>query len=244
MKNMSKSEIERKIKKFVERCLDVILSHSKPFQDYINYRYNRARYTAIETRYLDDSYCTHNGVKFYLNDAISTLTAVETDYCFDDIHPSDIVLDIGANIGAFALQAAKKANHVYAVEPLYADYLRKNIELNNINNITVLEFGLGDELKKQHVEFRSRRDIIITRSLSSILELIGGCDFLKVDCEGGEWHIKPDELDGMRRIECEVHNLDGKHNLDNFRHILIDAGFEYISEKRGDRIMLFHAKKV
>ncbi|HUW85261.1 MAG TPA: FkbM family methyltransferase, partial [Methanoregula sp.] len=38
-----------------------------------------------------------------------------------------------------------------------------------------------------------------------IIEMAGGCDFLKCDCEGAEWHIVPEDLTGIRRIEMELH---------------------------------------
>jgi len=36
---------------------------------------------------------------------------------------------------------------------------------------------------------------------------MGGCTFLKVDCEGGEWFIESEELRGIRRIEMELHRM-------------------------------------
>jgi hypothetical protein len=33
----------------------------------------------------------------------------------------------------------------------------------------------------------------------------GGCDFLKCDCEGGEWLMNPEDLAGIRRLEMELH---------------------------------------
>jgi hypothetical protein len=35
--------------------------------------------------------------------------------------------------------------------------------------------------------------------------MAGGCDFLKCDCEGAEWLIRPADLAGVRRIEMELH---------------------------------------
>ena len=57
-----------------------------------------------ETRMILDEIFVH---KFYLQEGISIL-------------PGDIVLDVGANIGAFTLFAARHRAHVYAYEPLPA----------------------------------------------------------------------------------------------------------------------------
>lgn len=44
-----------------------------------------------------------------------------------------------------------------------------------------------------------------TLSLLDIIKECGGCDFLKIDIEGGEWEINPIDLRGIRRIELETH---------------------------------------
>jgi hypothetical protein len=41
--------------------------------------------------------------------------------------------------------------------------------------------------------------------LGKIITMAGGCDFLKCDCEGAEWQIIPEDLEGVRRIEMELH---------------------------------------
>ena len=44
-----------------------------------------------------------------------------------------------------------------------------------------------------------------TVSLKSVIDMTGGCDFLKCDCEGAEWLIDPHDLGKIRRIEMELH---------------------------------------
>jgi hypothetical protein len=44
-----------------------------------------------------------------------------------------------------------------------------------------------------------------TFTLKDLKEVAGGCNFLKCDCEGAEWLINPDHLEGVRRIEMELH---------------------------------------
>ncbi|MFY9981003.1 MAG: FkbM family methyltransferase, partial [Methanoregula sp.] len=53
------------------------------------------------------------------------------EYHFDDILKEDRVLDIGANVGAFCLRAARVSRHVTAIEPVTADILEENIDLNH-----------------------------------------------------------------------------------------------------------------
>lgn len=188
---------------------------------------------------------SYAGLKFTIYPVLMQYTLIEVtrEYHFDDIRKSDIVLDIGANIGAFSLLASKKAKHVYAVEPLYADILRENIRINNINNITVMELGLGDGTK-QKVAFGLRQKTIETIPLTKILQITGPCDFLKIDCEGCEWNINNSmELNGIRRIEAEIHNFDGKHPHYLFKSLLEDAGFEYKTKIVKRCCHIVHAKR-
>jgi len=59
---------------------------------------------------------------------------------------SNIILDVGANIGAFTLNVAPKVKHVIAIEPEPNNFemLKRNIKLNNFNNITLLNYAVSD----------------------------------------------------------------------------------------------------
>jgi len=59
-----------------------------------------------------------------------------------------IIIDIGANIGYYALLESQLAlkGHIYAIEPVLKNYdlLRKNMNLNNYNNISAYNFAIGN----------------------------------------------------------------------------------------------------
>lgn len=57
------------------------------------------------------------------------------------VESGDTVLDVGACIGEFSIPASKKAEKVISVEasPRNLDYLKLNIEINEIKNIEVVE---------------------------------------------------------------------------------------------------------
>lgn len=59
---------------------------------------------------------------------------------------ADNILDVGGNIGNHALAFGQLCNHVWSFEPnpTVHNLLVKNIETNNIKNITALPFGLSD----------------------------------------------------------------------------------------------------
>jgi hypothetical protein len=69
----------------------------------------------------------------------------------------------------------------------------------------VIESALGNG-KPQTVSWEGVNKTIPTMTLSQIIQTCGGkVDFLKCDCEGGEWQINPGDLAGVRRIEMELH---------------------------------------
>jgi len=125
------------------------------------------------------------------------------EYRFDDMRRNDIVIDIGANVGAFALRAARISPHVVAVEPVCAAILRENIRLNRAA-VRVIERALGDG-RPREITWDSCRRVMPTCTLGRIIRVAGCCDFLKCDCEGAEWQIDPADLAGVRRIEMELH---------------------------------------
>ena len=125
------------------------------------------------------------------------------EYRFDDLCPTDRVIDIGANVGAFCIRASRYSQNVVAVEPLTAALLRENIRLNGVA-VQVIEGALGDG-KLKTIWWDDNNVFTQTYPLRNIIKLAGGCDFLKCDCEGAEWFIEPEDLHTVRRIEMELH---------------------------------------
>jgi len=125
------------------------------------------------------------------------------EYHFDDIRNVDHVLDIGANVGAFCLRAARFSRHVVAVEPVTTDILEENVALNHAGVLVIKgALGAGEPVE---IVWDECRVMSPTYSLKKIIGMSGVCDFLKCDCEGAEWLIQPRDLDGIRRIEMELH---------------------------------------
>jgi FkbM family methyltransferase len=149
-----------------------------------------------------------------------------------NIDASDTIIDIGGNIGAFALAASKKAplGRVFTFEPSADSYglLIQNVNQNGIKNVVATHAAVAgmDGTLMLHVDSnhtgRTSIDVahagngavqeaVPALSLRSILDKhrIDRCDLLKLDCEGAEYDILyslPHEHHRrIRRIAMEYH---------------------------------------
>ena len=161
-----------------------------------------------------------DGCQFYVNDQIDSVQRVKGNPWFEGVRPSDTVLDIGANIGAITIPLAKVARKVYAVEPLFADILCANVQLNRLKNVEILPVAIGLE-ESATIEFSSRKARAPMLLFGSLIETIAkenqgkGIDFIKIDGEGCEWDIEPEQLSGIREIRIEFHLRRGHKKEDN-----------------------------
>lgn len=123
------------------------------------------------------------------------------------ISPGDVFYDIGANAGYYTLLGSRttgKIGHVYSFEPLplNLNFLRKHIQINSIENSSVLElavtaadgvssFTIGDNSCVGHLTSQSGDNTIRVRtaSLDSLVtsKAIRPPRVIKCDIEGGEY---------------------------------------------------------
>ncbi len=76
------------------------------------------------------------------------------EFVYKHLHECDVFLDIGANIGTYAILLAEKGLHGYAFEPIKSncDALRINLILNNLEDkVKLFPVALGE--KSQQAEF-------------------------------------------------------------------------------------------
>jgi len=147
-----------------------------------------------------------------------------------DIHDNDIVIDVGAHIGLFALFASQFCKHgkIFCFEPIKENYelLVENINFNKINNIIPFNFAvskISDSVKiflnddySGHSMFLETNNFVIvkSKSLNDIFteNNIQECNFLKLDCEGAEYEIinslSPEFLNKIKKSAIEYHLAD------------------------------------
>ena len=169
----------------------------------------------------------------------------EGEYDNEKIHlrSSEVVFDIGANMGAFSCLAGLavgEAGRVYAFEPLqkYASVLKANITLNGLRNVTVVEKALGDSPATVRMEGITIVDgtgnIPVTTIDAFVREQgIERIDFLKMDVEGFERKVLLGGKESLRRFQprmgiCIYHLPDDPEVL---RRIILDINPNYRIEK-------------
>lgn len=203
-----------------------------------------------------------SGLKIRLRNRGADRSAVSEMFILDSydqsgefaIRPQDTVIDVGANIGAFTIVAARAASsgRVYAVEPSSANFvlLNENVRLNQLENVKTLNLALsasdgsavlhfGGECPSLHFESGVETETVATRSLESLLnaEGLSRVDLLKLDCEGAEFDIllnaSENALSRVHKIVMEYHNVSLEKNHKVLAEFLRRHGFEVTVSEGG-----------
>jgi FkbM family methyltransferase len=129
------------------------------------------------------------------------------------VEEGDVVVDIGASIGPFTYSILdKKPSHVYCLEPDNKEFktLLKNVDGEPV---TCIMAGISTEDKNiENGEYSfSKGGDMSTITLKTLFESYGldRIDFLKTDCEGGEYSLFVKEnyelISKIRKITGEWH---------------------------------------
>lgn len=171
-----------------------------------------------------------------------------------------IILDAGSNIGSFSLYVyhvlADKNPLIYSLEPSLENFeiLRKNIAANKAErNIKAFSMALGGKdgqgfldvgkdfdafhvVENSQISGDSKIQEIELATLDTFCKKqeISQIDLLKMDIEGGEYEVFQSSIgfirNNVRSIFIEIHNLDEKNNIENFKKFAVDNNFEIVSE--------------
>jgi FkbM family methyltransferase len=187
-------------------------------------------YLTVNT--LDNRMVTlRDGLKIHLSDhphdVITVfLVIVRNDY--GTIEPGSRVVDIGANIGVFALYAAHQgAAMVHAYEPNSEAMacLQKSIAANGLQDKIVAQQLAVTSAGGETVKFPKRsnmynriladdtddeHELVQTISMPAVMEAIQHADLVKMDCEGAEYDLLFNAGDAifarMDKMEMEYHD--------------------------------------
>ena len=144
---------------------------------------------------------------------------------FLKVEKGDVVMDIGAHVGAVSVGMLRHTpSLIVAVEPsaLRVEILKKNLAGHPVK---IINAGLGDkkEFIKNGLEYDKVVEDFPVLPISDIMTEAGitQIDYLKIDCEGGEYSLFTPELfpwvsRNIKKIVGELH-LEDKPRKDAFR---------------------------
>ncbi|NLC29778.1 MAG: FkbM family methyltransferase [Chloroflexi bacterium] len=171
-----------------------------------------------------------------------------------EIQSDWVVVDIGAAIGEFTIEAALKLTtgivHAFEPNPGSLNILRQNLRANNINRVETYNLGVWKEEGEiplhflnneplqavsgnaQSAEARAIKETSIpVITLEQLInEKVGGkIDLLKLDCEGAEYEILMNQdamlFDMIDRIIMEYHDLDARFCHQELIRQMIQFGY-------------------
>ena len=122
-----------------------------------------------------------------------------------------IFVDVGACTGKYSIPMSMYYGKVIAIEPnpKNVQYLKKNIELNNCNNVEILELAVSNVSGKTKLSLKGAHSRIgafddenaILVEIDTLDNLVEKADVIKVDVEGAERQV----VEGAERLinECK-----------------------------------------
>lgn len=187
-------------------------------------------------------------VQHFLDAIILNEIFVNSEYELKNLTASNIV-DIGANIGAFAIYYAMKfpEARILSFEPAPATYqlLRQNLKLNSIRNVTAINEAVSGDGKEMQLfvgaatglsgivaQTRDAKPVKVkSTTLSDILAKFDGpIDLLKMDCEGAEYdtlfNTPKSVMNKIHNMVMEFHEGLTQFNRGDLCTYLADAGFK------------------
>jgi FkbM family methyltransferase len=160
------------------------------------------------------------------------------------LHKGDIFIDVGAYAGLYTLIAGIKvgsSGKVISFEPnpLNFIFLKRNIELNKLNNVIIIQKAVGDKSGKLKLQFPAHSTALssllrmgkwekrISVESTTIDDVVSNLDLnfvkiLKVDAEGYEFNVLKGGLNTLARTQYIL----VEQNTPKVRQILLMKGFQ------------------
>ncbi|MCW4004717.1 MAG: FkbM family methyltransferase [Candidatus Bathyarchaeota archaeon] len=189
-----------------------------------------------------------------------------TDYLINSgvIKKNDVVLDIGANIGYYALLESRLVGNggkVYGVEPVCSNFelLEKNVKLNNLSNVATFQLAFGENNTKAEIFVSDKSNLCAMNKEAVGGEILGlqnvtvmtvdefvkdksPPNFIRMDVEGYEYEIikgMPNTLKDKINILLELHPLPSY-----LRPEKLEKMFQILEENRFRAKFVVYERKV
>jgi autotransporter strand-loop-strand O-heptosyltransferase len=153
---------------------------------------------------------------WYIKQAEEEIFEGNTYERFFEVEEGDIVVDLGASLGPFTYKILpKNPKQCYVVEPIsrQIEILKRNVGQENVR---IIQGAITDK-KKIEITWDDMTEIVPTFSFREFLDeyKINNVDFLKCDCEGGEYDVfQPSNIEFLKtipKIVTEFHLRDDEN---------------------------------
>lgn len=158
-----------------------------------------------------------NGISYFLdiNDLVDWyvyygISEKSIQYLLKAVNKGDVVLDIGSNIGNIAMKIADKITvegSVHAFEPDNYNYSKfcQNLSLNKFENITLNNFGLGNEIKNVYLKTND----VENRGMNSITDNLDEIDKIQeIKIKTIDYYVSENKLNRINVIKIDVEGYE------------------------------------
>lgn len=148
----------------------------------------------------------------------------ELEMSLNLVNPKDIILDVGANLGWYAMNIANRCQDctIHAFEPILNtyNYLKDNISMNKYDNINVYHLGLSE--KEGVLKFYFDDELSVNASLSNVSE---NKNIKEIECPVTtiDLFVKQQKIDKVDFIKCDVEGAE---------LLVFKGGYELIKKEK------------
>lgn len=166
---------------------------------------------------------------------------------------SEILIDIGANIGFYSILSSQRFEQIYSFEPNERNFkvLKKNIEKNKLNNIQTFSFGLGEKEEVLLGDSNTKGELFQTSGFSiskdnkngekalikkgdDVLQFKNKTLTIKIDVEGYEFFVLKGLKSTLVNNWCILQIEIWEKNYDEVHKFLKSLGYKMINLIDGD----------
>jgi hypothetical protein len=129
------------------------------------------------------------------------------DFC---VQQDDVVFDVGAAEGLFALDVVDKAKHIYIIEPseIWQEPLKATFEVYS-EKVTIIQKFISNTVSNTHIRLKDLLEKYLSENI-----------FLKLDIEGFEYPVLKDSQEllllsnNLKIACCTYHRYDDSHKIE------------------------------
>lgn len=198
----------------------------------------------VRVRFFDISYIFYCPRGFDFNIFLNPFFHEQdiSTFIYRNFQKADTFIDVGAHGGLYTIITSKIANiegRVLSIEPNSQNlkYLRANVELNKLRNVTVIPKALAEKKKTVTLSYEQertsltsisettkgnrRKEIVQTATLDDIGQDLDSVKIVKIDTEGYDMNV----LEGGRNILRKTKYVIVETNNNKIREFLTNLGY-------------------